>query len=199
MKQILFFPVLLFLFTFTSKAADEYADGYFINKNNDTASCKILIPKVFGSFDPLSLFSKVTILDSTGKKKKYMPNDINGYGFIYNSKTYIYVSKEIDEDGKIMFVYPLNLGKKINEYCYYMYNTSSMDKGSMGDMDQIYILEDAITKETAAITKGGSVLNTYKQQLRRFFENDKPLMTLLEQDVKQFNDISKFVKDANNL
>jgi hypothetical protein len=198
MKQVLFISVLFILFAFNSNASDEYASGYFINKNNDTLLCKILIPKDFGKFNGLALFSKVTILDSGGNKKKYTPNDINGYGFVYNSKTYIYVSRQVEDNGAIMFVWPIKVGKSVNEYCYYRSNSDDLDKSGMASPDKIYVLENAETNEMACITRGGSVLNTYMQQLRRFFENDKRLMKLLTQDVKSFDDISKFVEDANN-
>jgi hypothetical protein len=198
MKQILFLSMLFFLFAFTSNASREYADGYFINKNNDTFLCKILIPKVFGKFDALALFSKVTVLDSAGNKMKYAPEDINGFGFFYNSKKYIYVSKDIDDDREMMFVWPMHLGKSVNEYCYYRSNSDDLGKAGMATTDVIYVLENAETNEMTSITKGGSVLNTYMQQLRRFFENDKRLMKLISQDVIDFNDIPKFVKDANN-
>jgi hypothetical protein len=198
MKRALFFPVLFFLFSFSSNASDEYASGYFINKNNDTLLCKILIPKDFGKFNGLTLFSKVTILDSAGNKKKYTSNDINGYGFIYNSKTYIYVSKDVDDNGQMMFLWPVNLGKSVNEYCYYRSNSDDLDKSGMAEPDKIYVLENAETDETVSITRGGSLLNTYMQQLRRFFESDKRLMKLITQDIKSYNDISRFVEDANN-
>ena len=197
MKQLLFFSALFFLFAFNSKASEEYAGGYFINKNNDTLLCKILIPKDFGKFNGLALFSKVTILDSGGNKKKYTSNDINGYGFVYNSKTYIYASKDIDDNGQMMFVWPVNLGKSVNEYCYYRSNSDDLDKSGMAAPEKIYVLENAETNETVSITRGGSLLNTYMQQLRRFFESDKRLMKLITQDVKSFDDISMFVEDAN--
>ena len=122
MKQALFCSVaLFFLFTYSiCRAADEYASGYFVTKTNDTVECKILIPKDFGRVNEQSLFSKVTILDSLGKKTKYTPGDINGYGFLYHNKGYFYVSKQVEEDGKMMFLCPRNLGKKINEYYYYI-------------------------------------------------------------------------------
>lgn len=198
MKQTLFFSALFFLFLVNASASDEFADGYLITKGNDTVDCKVLIPKDFGRFNEQSLFSKVTILDSAGKKTKYTPTDINGYGFIYQTKKYIYVTRQIDEDGKMMFLWPMSLGKKINEYYYYNYNTSDMYKGSMGATDEIYVLEDAETKETVAVTRGGSLTNTYKSQLRKFFENDKKVLAILVQDVKDFHDIPKFVRDANH-
>ena len=198
MKQGLFFLLLFFLFAFKSNASDTYASGYFITKSNDTLLCKVLIPKDFGKFDALALFTKVTILDSNGNKKKYTPNDINGYGFIYNSKAYIYVSKDVDDNGQMMFVWPVNLGKSINEYCYYRSNSDDLDKAGMAAPDEIFVLENTETNQTASIVKGGSLLNTYMHQLRSFFENDKRLMKLITQDVKSFTDISRFVEDANN-
>jgi hypothetical protein len=197
MKQVVLFSILYFLFAINCSAAEEYADGYFITKSNDTIVCKIIIPKDFGHFNEQSLFFRVTVLDSTGKKMKYTPNDINGYTFVYHNKVYIYVSKEVDDDGKRMFAWPLVYGKRLNEYYYYNSNSSNLDKGSMNARDEVYVLEDAVTKETVAITRGGTLSNSYKGQLRHFFENDKTLMTLLVQDVKDFHDITLFVKDAN--
>jgi hypothetical protein len=197
MKQTLFLLTVSFLFSLNSSARDEFADGYFITKSKDTLLCKILIPKDFGKFNALTLFAKVTVLDSAGTKKKYTPNDIKGYGFIYKSKTYIYISKDIDDNGNMMFVWPISLGKSVNEYCYYRSNSDDLGKSGMATPDKIYVLEIAETNETTFITKGGSMLNTYMQQLRRFFENDKRLMKLLTKDVKDFDDIHKFVQDAN--
>ena len=198
MKQLLFFSVLFFVCAFTSKASVDYADGYIVTKNNDTVAGKVLIPKDFGHFNEPALFLKVTVLDNAGAKKKYTPADINGYGFVYKSKKYIYVTKQVDDDGKAMFVWPRSLGKKINEYYYYSYNTSDLAKGSTGGLEEVYVLEEPETKETVSITKGGAWTNNLKEQLRKFFENDKHLLTLLTKDVKEFHDIPGFVKDANN-
>ena len=198
MKQILFFSILFLLFAFNCSAKAEYAVGYFVTKNNDTVLCKILIPKSFGQFDDLALFSQVTILDSVGHKTKYTPDEINGYVFVYNQKRYTYISKPVDDNGEQKFMWLVNFGKKVNEYCYYRSSSDNLDKGGMAAVEVIYVLENALTGETAAITRGGSVLNSYKAQLRRFFENDNRLMSLITVDVKDYSDISRFVEDANN-
>lgn len=199
MKQVSLLSALLLLFALHGKAAEEYANGYVIDQSNDTLRCRIVIPKDFGHFNEQSLFSKVTILDSTGAKHKYNPDDINGYAFVYQGRVYAYVSRTVSDDNKKMFLWIRALGSKINEYYYYTYNTDDLAKGSMGATSEVYVLEDAVTKATAAITRGGVISNNYKDQLRKFFESDKPIMTVLIRDVKDFHDIDKFVKDANNL
>jgi hypothetical protein len=190
--------VFLFLIVAGScMAEDEYAVGVYITKGNDTLLCKVLIPKDFGRFNEPSLFSIVTLLDSAGNKKKFNPGDIYGYAFFYHSKKYMYVSRQVEDNGKRMFLWPLELGKRINEYYYYTYNSDNLNKGSMGAINELYVIEDAETKETISVARGGSLTENYKSQLRRFFENDKKVLALLAQDVKNFHDISKFVKDAN--
>ena len=197
-KRIFFYAFFSFAFCIKCIAKDEYVAGYILNKNNDTLYCKIRIPKSFGQFNEIDLFSTVYTLDSNGKKIKQTPGMINGYGFTYQSKKYIYVSKVLDDDGKTVFVWPLHLGKKINEYYYYTYNSADLDKGGMAEVSGVYVLEDDAT-EITCITKGGSVINNYKSQLRRFFENDKELLKLIVEYVDNFDDISKFVQAANNL
>jgi hypothetical protein len=188
--------LLLFSSYFKCIAGKEYVDGYIVDKNYDTTFCKILIPKDFGTFNEMKLFSTVDILDSAGKKIKETPDKINGYGFIYQSKQYIYVSKTIDDFGKTMFVWPVNLGKKINEYYYYYYNSSNLDKGGMGSETPVYVLEDE-AGEITSITRGGSITNNYKSQLREFFKNDKGILKLVVEYVQSFDDISRFVEAAN--
>ncbi|HXB28594.1 MAG TPA: hypothetical protein VNW49_02190, partial [Puia sp.] len=122
---------------------------------------------------------------------------IMGYAFIYQSKKYNYVSKQVEDDGTKLFLWPLHLGKKINEYYHYTINSANLDKGSMGAISEVYVLEIEDTKETISLLRGGSLTENYKSQMRRFFENDKALLTLLNKDVKNFHDISQFVKDAN--
>jgi hypothetical protein len=156
-----------------------------------------MIPKDFGRFNEVYLFSKVTIMDSMGNIKKYTPNDISGYAFIYQNKKYSYVSKQVEDDGTRLFLWPLHLGKKINEYYHYTINSANLDKGSMGAVSEVYVLEIADTKETVSLLQGGSLTENYKSQMRRFFENDKALLTLLAKDIKNYHDISQFVKDAN--
>src|ERR1700739_4511309 len=141
MKHILLSISLVFMFSVSCMAKKEYADGYIITKNNDTNYCKIIIPKDFGKFNEMELFSKVYILDSNGKSAKLTPDDINGYAFSYQSRTYVYTSKKVDDEGKTVFVWPINLGKKINEYYYYYYNSADMDKGGMGAVTGVYVLE----------------------------------------------------------
>ena len=96
-----------------------------------------------------------------------------------------------------MFVWPLNMGKRINEYYYYTYNSSDLQKGSLGALGEIYVLENAETTETVSITRGGSLTNNYRTQIRMFFENDKKILKAMAQDLKEFHDIDKFVIDAN--
>jgi len=198
MKQCIPFLIILISFSTCCMAKSEYADGYIISKKGDTLSCKIRIPLNLGKFNELELFSSVVILDSNKKETKLKPKDINGYGFTYQSKKYVYVSKVVDDEDKMVFVWPQNLGKKINEYYYYTYNSSDLAKGSMGAVAEIYVLEDD-AKQTVSITRGGSLINSYKSQLRKFFENDKQLLRLIVDDVKDFHDIPKFVQAANKL
>ncbi len=198
MKLCLLSLSLLLVSSIPCIAKEEYADGYIISKKGDSVSCKIRIPINLGRFNELELFSVVVILDSNNNKIKLKPKDISGYGFIYHSKKYVYVSKVVDDEDKKVFVWPLHLGKKINEYYYYTYNSSDLAKGSMGAVSEIYVLEDD-AKQTVSITQGGSLINSYKSQLRKFFENDKQLLKLIVEDVKEFHDISKFVQAANNL
>ena len=197
MKNILFLILFCFLFSSASTAEDEYVNGIFITNDNVTYHCKIMIPKDFGRFNEVYLFLKVTIMDSLGNIIKYTPNDISGYAFIYQTKKYSYVSKQVEDDGTKLFLWPLHLGKKINEYYHYTINSANLDKGSMGAISEVYVLEIADTKETISLLRGGSLTENYKSQMRRFFENDKALLTLLNKDVKNFHDISQFVKDAN--
>ena len=197
MKKLILLTVLSAFLFVSSKAEDEFVTGLLITNKNDTLLCKILIPKDFGKFNETVLFSKVTILDSTGNKKKYTPKDISGYAFVYNNKKYIFHSIQIEDDGKRMFVWPLNMGKRINEYYYYTYNSSDLQKGSLGALGEIYVLENAETTETVSITRGGSWTNNYRTQIRRFFENDKKILKAMAQDLKEFHDIDKFVIDAN--
>ena len=197
MKNFMFLLLFCFLFFSTGRAEDEYVNGIFITNNNVTFHCKIMIPKDFGRFNEVYLFSKVTIMDSMGNIKKYTPNDISGYAFIYQNKKYSYVSKQVEDDGTRLFLWPLHLGKKINEYYHYTINSANLDKGSMGAVSEVYVLEIADTKETVSLLQGGSLTENYKSQMRRFFENDKALLTLLAKDIKNYHDISQFVKDAN--
>jgi hypothetical protein len=197
MKNILFLLQFSFLFSSASMAEDEYVNGIFVTNNNITVHCKIMIPKDFGRFNEVYLFSKVTIMDSLGNIYKYGPADISGYAFIYHTKKYSYVSKQVEDDGTRLFLWPLHLGKKINEYYHYTINSANLDKGSMGAISEVYVLELTDTKETISLLQGGSLTENYKSQMRRFFENDKALLTLLAKDVKNYHDISQFVKDAN--
>ena len=199
MNRFLFLTLSCLLFSNVSKAADEYVNGVYTTNHQVTFTCKILIPKDFGHFNAMYLFSKVTIVDSMGVKKKYRPNEISGFAFTYLAKKYTYVSIQVEDDGTRLFLWPLNQGKKINEYYYYMTNLSGTDKGSSETGSEIYVLEDAETKETVTLTRGGTLTDNFRTKMRRFFENDKKLLTLLARDVKDFHDISKFVADANHV
>jgi hypothetical protein len=154
MKHCLLSLSLLLSFSVHSSAKDEYAEGYIISKKGDTNWCKIRMPFNLGQFNELELFSSVVILDSSNKKIKLQPKDIIGYGFSYHSKKYAYVSKVVDDEDKTVFVRPLNLGRKINVYYYYTFNTSNLAKGSMGAPSEVYVLEDD-AKQTVSITQGG--------------------------------------------
>jgi hypothetical protein len=138
----------------------------------------------------------VTILDSANRKVKFKPGQIKGYGFIYRSKKYIYISKVVDDENHAVFVWPMEMGKRVNEYYYYTSNAHDPGKGGMGGMEEVYVLEND-AHEVIAITQGGSLINGYKGQLRKFFEEDKPVLRLIPDIVKEFHDITKLVKAAN--
>jgi hypothetical protein len=197
MKTFLLTALSFLLISFSRYATDESVPGIYVTKNNDTLACRIIIPRDFGRFNEVYLFSKVSFLDSLGNQRRYTPNDINGYAFFYRNKKYVYVSRQVEDDGSRLFLWPLNLGRKINEYYHYTLNSSNLDKGSMNAIAEVYVLENAETKETISLMRGGTLTDNYRAQMRRFFENDKTLLAILAKDVKQFHDISRFVKDAN--
>ena len=198
MKELLFLVIGFPFFPLHTIRENELVNGHYISNDKKEFPCRIIIPKDFGQFNEGSLFKKVIFLDSLSRKKKYTANDIGGYSFSYQGKKYNYLSRQVEDNGTRLFVWPLNTGNKINEYYYYTTNSSGLDKGSMNAMAEVYVLENAETLETVSIVRGGTLTDSYKAQMRRFFENDKKLLTLLARDVKDFHDISFFVKDANH-
>jgi len=198
MSKSLLLSIVLIVFGLNCKAADEFVDGIIITNHLDTVHCKILVPKDFGKFNEPELLLKCTALDSLGKKIKYKPNDIMGYEFVYQSKRYRQYSIQTEDDGKRMFVWKRNSGKRVNEYYYYSFNTSDHAKGAMGNLYEVYVLEDADTKETVVLTKGGAWGVNYRSQLKNFFQNDKKVLKVMVKDVKDFHDIDKFVVDTNS-
>ena len=197
MKQKNLITAVFILSAFTLKAADQYVSGYIITKTNDTVQYKILMPKDYGRFDEQLLFSQVSVMDSVGTKKTFKPGEISGYSFTYHAKKYVYLSKKTNSEGKTLFVWPRNLGKKINEYYYYSLHTSALPKGSTGSLSEVYLLEDPQTLATVAITRGGAWTDNFKQQLNKLFENDKNLLKLIAKEVNDFHDVPLFVQDAN--
>lgn len=101
MKSVI---IALCIFLFSLNAFAENVDGYYINKTADTVKGKLDIPiksKVV-KFDKLTFDFKFSSGD--GKFKKIDRLDVKGFGFVYEGKSYDFVTWDVKANQQIYYI-----------------------------------------------------------------------------------------------
>lgn len=188
--------LLLLLVTLSSYSYSQtIVPGYYVTKKNDTLSAQLKMPKsIFGSVDFSKFALKVEVSDSISGTKKFKPEDIHCFGFIYTGETYSFFSKPTITPNNLRFLQPVILGPKTSLY---QFQTVDQNGAPLGTF---YTFEKADGTYTFLNT-GIRSLDTFKDTLKEFYKDNLPLQQLI---ISKFqtrmsikNDIVEIVQAAN--
>jgi hypothetical protein len=169
--------------------------GYYVNKKNDTLRTEIKIPKsIFGSVDFSKFLFKVEVNDSISGAKKFKPEDIKSFWFLYNGENYRFFSKPTITQKNLRFLQPVILGQKTSLY---QFQTADQNGNLLGTF---YTFEKADGTYTFLNT-GIRSLDKLKNTLREFYKDNLELQQLINSKFQTRmsikNDIIKIVQTAN--
>lgn len=188
--------LLFFLFAlFCDSYAQTTAPGYYVTKTNDSVIAHIKIPKsIFGAEDFSKFLMKVEIVDSIKGTKKFKPDDIKGFGFLYNEKRYRFFSKPTITEKNIRFLQPFILGQKTSVY---WFHTTDQNGAPLGTF---YTLEKADGTYTFFSTAELN-LSKFRASLKEFYKDYLEVQQLIDakfQTRTSFkNDITELVQAVN--
>src|SRR5258708_2584228 len=115
------FILLLLCFIATYAKAQAVTNGYYITSTNDTLNTQLKVPEtLFNQVSIDRLYNKIKVVDSAGNFTKLKPESINGFGFTWEDKEYVFISKPVKHKGRKFFEV-LSSGNKAN-LLYYSFN-----------------------------------------------------------------------------
>jgi hypothetical protein len=168
-----------------------------VTKTNDTIIAQIKLPKsVFGSVDFSKFLFKVEVNDSVSGDKKFKPEDIKGFGFIYNGEKHKLFSQPTITENNLRFLQPIILGQKTSLYQFQTVNQNGNPLGTF------YTFEKA-DGTYAFLNTGIRNLDNFKETLKTFYSDNlevqKIIDTKFQSRISINDDIIKIVQTANKL
>ncbi|WP_166919629.1 hypothetical protein [Flavobacterium poyangense] len=189
--------LLLFLLTgFGYCYSQTTVPGYYVTNTNDTIKAQIKIPKsVWGSDDLSKFFNKVEVVDNSNNTKKFKPEDIRSYGFLYNDKQYLFFSKPTISINNLKFLQPIIRGQKTSLY---YFDTVNQNGARMGTF---YTLEK--TDGTYIFLISATRLSKYRNELKDFYKDNTTVQQLIDTKFQSKtsieSDLIKIVEAVNKL
>ncbi len=192
-KQISITIILVCCFGYSY--TQNTVSGYYLTNTNDTLNTQIKLPKsIFGSVDLSKLLFRVEVTDSVNGAKKLKPEDIKGFGFLYNGENYTYFSQPFTSEKNLRFLQPVILGTKTNLYQGQTVNQNGSPLGTF------YTFQKA-DGTYAFLNTGMLRLSEFRATLIKFYKDEKHIQELIETKflnrISIKNDILEIVQLAN--
>ena len=200
MKRLLLTLLVLFSFSFINGLlAATYMDGYII-KDGDTILCKIKTWSAVSGLTQSAIKDEIIIKDSTEKEVKYLPTEIQGFGFKYGKEQMTFVPRSLKEGDTPIFMRVILLGQNLNLYSFSVSETTvtydikngAPTKKLTADKTT-YVIEDA--KKRTVLFEYGDSKNG--KRMKEFFSDDPELLKLYLYKRPNFYQIPDFVFIAN--
>lgn len=171
------------------------APGYYVTKTNDSITTQIKIPKsAFGSVDFSKFLLKVEVSDSIKGIKKFKPEDISSFGFLFEGEQYRFYSRPAITQNNLRFLQPVVLGQKTSLYHFQTVNQNGAPLGTF------YTFEKS-DGTYAFLSTGIKNLDTFREILREFYKDNPEVLQLIERKFQTRtaikNDIIEIVRTAN--
>lgn len=167
-----------------------------MTKTNDTIFSQIKLPKsVFGSVDFSKFLFKVEVNDSISGDKKFKPEDIKSFGFMYKGENYRLFSRPTITENNLRFLEPVFLGQRTSLYQFQTLNQNGIPLGTF------YTFEKADGTYTFLNT-GIKNLDKFRQTLKAFYKDNLEVQKIIETTFQSRmsieGDILKIVQTVNN-
>lgn len=193
MKKYVF--VIFWLTSIGFSYSQTTAPGYYVTKTNDSIATQIKIPKsVFGSVDFSKFLLKVEISDSLKGIKKFKPEDISSFGFLFEDEQYRFYSRPTITQNNLRFLQPVVLGQKTSLYQFQTVNQSGAPLGTF------YTFEKP-DGAYAFLSTGIKNLDKFRETLKEFYKDNLEVLQLIERKFQTRtairNDIIEIVRTAN--
>jgi hypothetical protein len=190
---LLFFLLTFFGYSFSQTSVS----GFYVTNANDTISAQIKLPKsIFGSVDLSKFLLKVEVVDSISGENKFKPDDIAGFGFLFNEEHYRFFSKPAITENNLRFLQPVILGQKTSLY---QFQTVDQNGATLGTF---YTFEKADGTCTFLIT-GIKNLNKYRDTLKEFYNDNLEVQQFIDTKFQTKTsiktDITEIVQAVNKL
>jgi len=188
--------IFILLVSFSYSYSQTNVLGYYVTKTNDTITAQIKLPKsVFGSVDFSKFLFKVEVNDSISGDKKFKPEDIKGFGFIYNGENYKLFSKPTITKKNLRFLQPVILGQKTSIYQFQTVNQNGAPLGTF------YTFEK--TDGTYAFLNTGiRNLDNFRETLKTFYSDNLEVQEIIDMKFQTRmsikGDIIKIAQTVNN-
>lgn len=171
------------------------APGYYVTKTNDSITTQIKIPKsAFGSVDFSKFLLKVEVSDSIKGIKKFKPEDISSFGFLFEGEQYRFYSRPTITQNNLRFLQPVVLGQKTSLYQFQTVNQNGAPLGTF------YTFEKS-DGTYMFLSTGIKNLDTFRETLREFYKDNPEVLQLIERKFQTRtaikNDIIEIVRTAN--
>jgi hypothetical protein len=136
MKKLLIVFVIIIL---SSNIYGQNYKGYYVTIKNDTIKCDFdIFVNLFDSkkFDPQTVRNKIKIINNSGDKLKFKPNEIKSF-FISNTNSGVYKFVSIADHN---YFYHEIIKGKLSYYKVYLNNSG----GALGSLisEQLYLLKE---------------------------------------------------------
>lgn len=183
-KMPLRISLIIFIFSAVCATAQTTKLGYYISKTNDTIPAEFKIRKgVFGQVTN-NFNQEIEIIDSVNGGKRCTPDDINGYGFLYNNQKYLYFSKPT-KNGNLKFLTPIFIGAKASLY---QYGFQSSGGGTLASQQVFYTFE----KANGEYLFLRNILNKkFKSELSNFLKEYSGMQELIDSKLQYWLDLKK--------
>lgn len=171
------------------------APGYYVTKTNDSITTQIKIPKsAFGSVDFSKFLLKVEVSDSIKGIKKFKPEDISSFGFLFEGEQYRFYSRPTITQNNLRFLQPVVFGQKTSLYQFQTVNQNGAPLGTF------YTFEKS-DGTYMFLSTGIKNLDTFRETLREFYKDNPEVLQLIERKFQTRtaikNDIIEIVRTAN--
>ncbi|ASZ12490.1 hypothetical protein KTO58_12135 [Chitinophaga pendula] len=191
MKPILLGFILSFFLYYAN--AQSFAPGYYITPTRDTVTAQIKIKKGAFGQSTNDFIDEVEIIDSIKGAVKYLPEDINGYGFTYKGRRYIFASKPI-KNGKRKFLSVLYIGSKSSLYLHGLVTTG----GAYASKQVFYTFEKP--GNTYLFLKN-ILNNNFRSQVKEFYKDSPGVMQIIDTKLRYWleldQDLIEILRKAN--
>ncbi|MBC6491824.1 hypothetical protein ACFSQD_11130 [Flavihumibacter stibioxidans] len=169
--------------------AQTTTPGYYINKQDNTIKTNIRIRKgVFGQTTN-DFLQEVEVMDSVKGSSKFSPDDIKSYGFSYDGKRYLFLSKPV-KNGSNKFQSPLYIGPRSSLY---LYGISSSGGGTnLPSQQAFYTFEKS---DGSYLFLRDILNNKFRSQVKEFYKDNKEVQAIIDTKLKYWSDLKKDLRD----